>query len=75
MSTTLAIVVCAIIVIDVAVAFYMLCQLRELHKSMNSRLDELLLSTKKLARAEGFKAGQETYLSDVRRAGGALDGA
>lgn len=41
-------------------------QLRELHKSTNSRLDELLTATKSLARAEGFKAGQEDHLQALR---------
>lgn len=75
MSPTLAIIVVAIIVVDVAVAIYMLLQLRQIHLSTNSRLDELLITTRKLAMAEGFKAGQEDYLSEVRRASGSLDGA
>jgi hypothetical protein len=41
-------------------------QLRELHLTMNSRLDELLATTKSLARAEGFKAGQEDHLAAIR---------
>ncbi len=34
-------------------------QLRELHLSLNSRLDLLLDTTRRLALAEGFKSGQE----------------
>lgn len=33
--------------------------LRELHLSLNSRLDKLLDTTRSLARAEGFTAGQK----------------
>lgn len=43
-----------------------LYQLRELHLSLNSRLTELLLVTKTLARAEGFRAGQENHLRALR---------
>jgi len=48
-------------------------QLNELHLSMNSRLDELLATTTKLARAEGFRAGQENHLEAVRKVTDALD--
>lgn len=41
-------------------------KLTELHLSMNSRLDELLTTTRALARAEGFKAGQENHLRAIR---------
>ncbi len=34
-------------------------QLRGLHDSTNSRLDQLLKTTGSLARAEGYRAGQE----------------
>jgi hypothetical protein len=47
--------------------------LRANHLSMNSRLDELLMTTKKLARAEGFTAGQKDHLDAVRAAGSKLD--
>jgi hypothetical protein len=70
----LAIVAAAIIV--VAAYMYVVMQLRELHLSTNSRLDELLETTKSLARAEGFRAGQEDKedrLEGVRQAGRNLD--
>lgn len=41
-------------------------QLRELHKLMNSRLDELLRTTRLLANMEGFKAGQEEHLAILK---------
>jgi hypothetical protein len=47
-------------------------QLRQLHLTMNSRLDELLATTRSLARAEGFKAGQEDHLENLRDAGAKL---
>lgn len=49
--------------------------LRELHLSMNSRLDLLLKTTGELARAEGFTAGQKDeqgQLAGLRRAGADL---
>jgi hypothetical protein len=46
--------------------FYGWKMLRELHLTMNSRLDELLKATKSLARAEGFKAGQEDHLQALK---------
>jgi amino acid transporter len=39
---------------------YIRIRLLELHLSMNSRLDELLATAKKLSLAEGFRAGQES---------------
>jgi hypothetical protein len=48
-------------------------QLRQLHLSMNSRLDELLNTTRSLARAEGFKAGQQDHLDALRDAGSKLE--
>jgi len=53
--------------------FVVLRQLRRIHLSMNSRLDELLETTGKLARAEGFKAGQENHLDALRAADRKLD--
>ena len=47
-------------------------QLRQLHLTMNSRLDELLKTTRSLARAEGFKAGQQDHLDALRDAGSQL---
>lgn len=45
-----------------AVAFLTVYRLlRELHLTMNSRLDELLATTRDLARAEGFRAGQADH--------------
>lgn len=41
-------------------------QLKELHKTMNSRLDELISTAKLLARAEGFREGQEDHLRQLR---------
>jgi hypothetical protein len=40
--------------------------LYNLHALMNSRLTELIKATKDLARAEGFKAGQEDHLQALR---------
>jgi hypothetical protein len=48
-------------------------KMKGLHLTMNSRLDELLDVTKKLARAEGFKAGQEDHLGALKEAGSNLD--
>ena len=38
--------------------FIILSQVKKQHSATNSRLDELLETTKQLARMEGFKAGQ-----------------
>ncbi len=43
-------------------------QLRRQHLAMNSRLDALLEVTGKLARAEGYKAGQDSR-DKIREAG------
>jgi hypothetical protein len=51
---------------------YVVYYLHELHNTMNSRLDELLIATRSLARAEGFKAGQKDSadsLEAIRKAG------
>jgi hypothetical protein len=61
-----------------AVGFILLYRaLRELHLTMNSRLDELVRTAKQLARAEGFREGQESAghdeLSALRKAGESLD--
>lgn len=61
-------IACALIIIFVTIVR----QLRELHRTMNSRLDELLNTTRSLARAEGFKAGQEDHLENLRDAGANL---
>lgn len=61
-------IACALIIIFVTIVR----QLRELHRTMNSRLDELLSTTRSLARAEGFKAGQEDHLENLRDAGAKL---
>lgn len=37
-----------------------------LHALLNSRLSELIKATQELARAEGFKAGQENHLQALR---------
>ncbi len=56
-----------VLVVGVAMMFiYIMRRLSELHLSMNSRLDLLLLKTDQLARAEGFKAGE--HARDVRQA-------
>lgn len=52
-------VIIMVLVVAIAAMFlYVTRRLNELHLSMNSRLDLLLLKTEQLARAEGFKAGQ-----------------
>jgi hypothetical protein len=43
------------------------------HQAMNSRLTELLIVTKALARAEGYKAGQEDNIEALRRVSESLD--
>ena len=52
-------------------------KIRDLHLSTNSRLDELLTTTKALSRAEGFKAGQEDEqakrFKEIAKAGESLD--
>lgn len=69
----------AIVVFGVAITtafLFIMIQLRQLHVTMNSRLDELLRTTNALARAEGFKAGQEDRnhrLDRLRHADKALD--
>lgn len=50
----------------IAAMFLIYWQLRELHRTMNSRLDELIRTAKLLARAEGFKEGQEDHLKQLR---------
>ncbi len=55
------------------VLMFIIRQLRELHLSMNSRLDELLKTTGTLARAEGFKAGQDDHLEALKAAGRNLE--
>jgi hypothetical protein len=62
-----------IVVILTALVLVIMYQLRGLHLTMNSRLDELLQSTKSLARAEGFKAGQKNHLDEIRDVGRHLD--
>lgn len=58
----------AILVAGFLATLVVMNRLQELHLTMNSRLSELLDATKKLARAEGFRAGQEDHLSDLRDA-------
>jgi hypothetical protein len=48
-------------------------QLRGLHLTMNSRLDELVRVTKALALAEGFAAGKANHLDAIRKAGEATE--
>ena len=50
----------------VSMLFMMQREMRELHLSLNSRMDKLLDTTRLLARAEGFKAGQEDRLAEIR---------
>lgn len=59
MDNTMIIVIGAIVIAGLSFGYYIVTQLRELHLSMNSRLDALLSVTKQLARAEGYKAGQD----------------
>ncbi len=55
--------------VTVLIAFFTIYrQLRELHLSTNSRLDMLLKTTGSLARAEGFRAGQEEHLESLKSA-------
>lgn len=56
----------------VILAIVLIKKLNELHATMNSRLDELLQVTSKLARAEGFKAGQENHLGNLKDAASRL---
>ena len=42
----------------IVMCFIILSQVKKQHLATNSRLDELLETTKQLARLEGFKAGQ-----------------
>lgn len=52
-------IIIMVLVISIAAMFlYIMRRLNELHLSMNSRLDLLLLKTEQLAHAEGFRAGQ-----------------
>jgi uncharacterized metal-binding protein len=56
--------VIAVIVMVASIAI----KVERLHLAINSRLDELLRTTSILARAEGYKAGQENHLEEARRA-------
>ena len=47
-------------IVIVTLTGFTLLQLRRQHLAMNSRLDALLDVTGKLARAEGYKAGQDS---------------
>ncbi len=52
-------IIIMVLVVAVSLMFvYIMRRLNELHLSMNSRLDTLLLKTDQLARAEGYKAGE-----------------
>lgn len=65
---TLLLAVITIVPLLLCVAFllfYIKAQLHELHLSMNSRMDELLDTARLLARAEGFKAGQDDHRMDA----------
>jgi len=58
---------CLLMVLGILFMMYIVYrQLRELHITMNSRLDQLISVTKDLARSEGFRAGQENHLSKLR---------
>lgn len=71
---TLIIVIFIVLLCGLAIGFVTIArQLRELHLSMNSRLDQLLKRTGELARAEGFKAGQQNHLDALRDAAAGLD--
>jgi hypothetical protein len=65
------------LVIAVAAYVHIVAAMRTLHLSTNSRLDELLKTTKALSRAEGFTAGQEAEraerFGEIERAGHTLD--
>jgi low affinity Fe/Cu permease len=60
-----------IICLGVLVLFMIQRHLRDLHMTMNSRLDELVRTTKALARQEGFEAGKREHLEAIRQAGDA----
>jgi hypothetical protein len=62
-----------IMVAGVLVLYVIASHMRDLHLTMNSRLDELVRVTKALARAEGFAAGKENHLNAIRKAGDATD--
>jgi hypothetical protein len=61
---------CIIALIIMVVVIIM--KVERLHLAINSRLDELLRTTGSLARAEGFRAGQENHLAEAKRASDAL---
>jgi CHASE3 domain sensor protein len=54
-------IIIAVLIVGLGLMFlYLARMLNELHLSLNSRLDLLLAKTDQLARAEGYKAGQES---------------
>lgn len=48
-----------IVFVLIVCTLVIIIKLREIHAAMNSRLDELLNTTRNLAHMEGFKAGQD----------------
>jgi len=69
----LAVSIIVILCTAVGVLWLIAAQLRGLHLTMNSRLDELVRVTRALARAEGFEAGKANHLEAIRRAGDTKD--
>ncbi len=72
MGETVGLVVISIAVLGGGM-YIIVRKLNELHLSMNSRLDQLLDTTGRLARAEGFQAGQDDHLAALREAGSSLE--
>lgn len=53
--------------LTIAIALFMIWrQLYALHLTLNSRLDELIRTTRELALAQGFAAGKENQLKQIR---------
>lgn len=61
--TLIAILICGVVAL-----IWIQRALRELHLSLNSRLDALLDTTRALARSEGFAAGQKNHIEGLKQA-------
>ncbi len=72
-ETNVIIAMLAITASGVVILYLIAQHLRALHLTMNSRLDELIRTTKSLARAEGFEAGKKNHLDAIRQAGDATE--
>jgi hypothetical protein len=71
-ETIIGLVISFVAVLGVGM-YVIVRKLNELHLSMNSRLDQLLDTTGRLARAEGFQAGQDDHLAALKEAGSNLE--